>query len=116
MIQAMLWPRTFPDLSYYPLSCAVSQRAIHEPSVSQSGTQSFNGHMVKRGSPHLRCALMNVVMPIIANNKVFSDYYWKKRNEGKYHRVALTHVVKKLLRVIYHLENNNLNFDSKLIK
>lgn len=106
----------YSDFSLFKSPNQLLSFAGIEPSVSQSGTQSFNGHMVKRGSPHLRCALMNVVMPIIANNKVFSDYYWKKRNEGKYHRVALTHVVKKLLRVIYHLENNNLNFDSKLIK
>lgn len=106
----------YSDFSLFKSPNQLLSFAGIEPSISQSGTQSFNGHMVKRGSPHLRYALMNVVMPIITNNKVFSDYYWKKRNEGKYHRVALTHVVKKLLRVIYHLENNNLNFDSKLIK
>jgi transposase len=73
-----------------------------EPSISQSGTQSFNGHMVKRGSSHLRCALMNISSTIVKYNIVFSEYYWKKRNEGKYHRVALSHVAKKLLRIIYH--------------
>lgn len=68
-----------------------------EPSISQSGTQSFNGHMVKRGSPHLRYTLMNVAQTVATYNICFSNYYWKKRNEGKYHRVALSHVVKKLL-------------------
>ena len=87
-----------------------------EPSVSQSGTQYFSGHMVKRGSPHLRYVLMNVAVTVVKYNKVFSDYYYKKRNEGKYHRVALSHVVKKLLRVIYHLETTNTNFDSNIIK
>lgn len=87
-----------------------------EPSVSQSGTQYFSGHMVKRGSPHLRCVLMNVAVTVVKYNKVFSDYYYKKRNEGKYHRVALSHVVKKLLRVIFHLETTNTNFDSNIIK
>lgn len=87
-----------------------------EPSVSQSGTQYFSGHMVKRGSPHLRYVLMNVAVTVVKYNKIFSDYYYKKRNEGKYHRVALSHVVKKLLRVIYHLETTNTNFDSNIIK
>ena len=87
-----------------------------EPSISQSGTQSFNGHMVKRGSPHLRYTLMNVAQTIVKYNLCFSKYYWKKRNEGKYHRVALSHVVKKLLRVIYYLETNNINFDPNLLK
>ena len=87
-----------------------------EPSVSQSGTQSFNGHMVKRGSAHLRYSLMNVANTVVKYNIVFSNFYWKKRNEGKYHRVALSHVVKKLLRLIFHLEINNLSFDSELLK
>ena len=87
-----------------------------EPSISQSGTQSFTGHMVKRGSPHLRYVLMNVAVSMVAHNKVFSDYYYKKRNEGKHHRVALSHVVKKLLRIIYFLETNNKDFNADLIK
>ena len=87
-----------------------------EPSISQSGTQSFNGHMVKRGSPHLRCTLMNVAQTVINYNICFSKLYWKKRNEGKYHRVALSHIVKKLLRVIHYLEVNNKEFDSNLLK
>lgn len=87
-----------------------------EPSVSQSGTQSFNGHMVKRGSPHLRYALMNVATTVVNNNRTFSDYYWKKRNEGKYHRVALSHVAKKLLRLIFCLETKEISFNSELLK
>jgi len=87
-----------------------------EQSISQSGTQSFNGHMVKRGSPHLGYTLMNVAQTIVKYNLCFSKCYWKKRNEGKYHRVALSYVVKKLLRVIYYLKTNNINFDSNLLK
>ena len=34
----------------------------------------------------------------------FAAYYAKKRAEGKPHRVAITHVAKKLVRVIYALE------------
>jgi len=87
-----------------------------EQSISQSGKQSFNGYMVKRGSPHLRYTLMNVAQTVATHNICFSNYYWKKRNEGKYHRVALSHVVKKLLRVIYYLEINNKEFNSHLLK
>ena len=59
---------------------------------------------------------MNVAQTVVNNNLCFSKYYWKKINEGKYHRVALSHVVKKLLRVIYYLETNNINFNSNLLK
>jgi len=106
----------YGDFSHYDNSDKMLSFAGLEPSVSQSGTQSFNGHMVKRGSPHLRYALMMVAMTVFKNNPVFAAYYWKKRNEGKYHRVALSHVVKKLLRIIHYLEINNCNFDPELLK
>ena len=87
-----------------------------EPSVIESGTMSSNGKMVKRGSGYLRQALMNVSMVVIAHNPTFYDYYYKKRSEGKCHRVALSHVCKKLLRIIYTLEKNNIDFDPSLLK
>lgn len=83
-----------------------------EPSVIESGTMSFNGKMVKHGSGHLRYALMNVAGYVVMYEPTFAKYYHKKRSEGKPHRVALTHVVKKLLRVIYCLETKNIPFDS----
>lgn len=85
-----------------------------DSSVTQSGTQEHNGHMVKRGSGYLRQTLMNLVNPMVLHNPVFSQYYYKKRSEGKPHRVACTHVVRKLLRVIYHLETNNIFYDQAL--
>ena len=87
-----------------------------EPGIIQSGTMLSKGKMVKRGSGYLRHALMNVAMVIIANNHVFYDYYYKKRSEGKCHRVALSHVCKKLIRVIYILETKNIQFDSSLLR
>lgn len=83
-----------------------------EPSVIESGTMSFNGKMVKHGSGHLRYVLMNVAGYVVMYEPTFAKYYHKKRSEGKPHRVALTHVVKKLLRVIYCLETKNIPFDS----
>ena len=74
------------------------------------------GKMVKRGSPHLRYVLMNVAMTIILNNPTFYEYYSKKHyKEGKTHRVALSHVVRKLLRIIYHLEIMDKKFDANLL-
>lgn len=55
-------------------------------------------------------------MIILRYSPTFYDYYLKKRSEGKCHRVALSHVCKKLLRVIYTLEKNNIDFDSSLLK
>ncbi len=82
-----------------------------EPSVIQSGTIDKQGHMVKRGSGYLRETLMNVSMFFMINNPAIYEYYLKKRNEGKTHRVALSHVAKKLIRIIFHLVKVNTQFN-----
>lgn len=41
----------------------------------------------------------------------FAAYYAKKRGEGKSHRVAITHVAKKLISVIYALERQDDDFN-----
>jgi len=82
-----------------------------EPGYFQSGTSEHNGHMVKRGSSHLRCALMNCSRAIILHNEVFATYYQKKIAEGKPHRVALNHVAKKLVRLIFALETKGEMFN-----
>lgn len=87
-----------------------------EPGYYQSGQAEHGGHMVKHGSSHLRYALMNACLPLITFEPVFAEYYAKKRAEGKPHRVALTHVAKKLLRVIYTLQTKNISYDPTLIR
>lgn len=87
-----------------------------EPSIIQSGTLENNGKMVKHGSGHLRYTIMNSAIIILRYSPTFYNYYLKKRSEGKCHRVALSHVCKKLIRVIYTLEKNNINFNPSLLK
>ena len=71
---------------------------------------------LKHGSGHLRYAVMNSALSILRFSPEFYDYYLKKRSEGKCHRVALSHVCKKLIRVIYSLEKNNIDFNPSLLK
>ena len=87
-----------------------------DPSINQSGTLESNGKMVKHGSGHLRYAIMNSAMTILRFSPEFYDYYLKKRSEGKCHRVALSHVCKKFIRVIYTLEKNDIDFNPSLLK
>lgn len=87
-----------------------------EPSVIESGTLSSNGKMIKHGSGHLRYSIMNIALIILKYSPIFYDYYLKKRSEGKCHRVALSHVCKKLIRVIYSLEKYNNDFNPSLLK
>ena len=53
---------------------------------------------------------------MINNEPTFTAYYAKKRAEGKEHRVALTHVAKKLLRVIYTLQTKELSYNPDLVR
>ena len=42
----------------------------------------------------------------------FAEFYAKKRADGKPHRVAMSYVAKKLIRLIYTLETTNQPFDA----
>ena len=106
----------FGDISKFNNPGQMLSFAGLEPGVIQSGTIDIKGKMVKRGSGYLRHSLMNVAMVVICNNRTFYNYYYKKRSEGICHRVALSHVCKKLIRVIYALETKQLSFDPSLIK
>ena len=46
----------------------------------------------------------------------FATYYAKKRAEGKPHRVAITHVAKKLIRIIYALERQDVDYDIQKLR
>jgi len=87
-----------------------------EPSIRQSGTLSTEGHMVKHGSGYLRNTIMRVVNSLVMHDQVFYDYYNKKRDEGKHHLVAQSHVAKKLIRVIYTLETKGIDYNINFVK
>lgn len=106
----------YGDISCFSSSAKMLAFAGLEPSVIESGTLQHNGRMVKHGSGHLRYSIMNIALVILRYSPTFYDYYLKKRSEGKCHRVALSHVCKKLIRVIYCLEKNNIDFNPSLLK
>lgn len=106
----------YGDISNYSSPAQLLAFAGLEPSINDSGTESNGGHMVKRGSSQLRYVLMNCCLPLIRFDMTFAKYYARKRHEGKPHRVALTHVAKKLVRVIFALERRQTDFDPQLIR
>ena len=102
----------FGNISRFKSADAMVAFAGLEPSISESGTESHTGRMVKHGSGHLRYYLMNVAEYVFLHEPIFTEYYYKKRNEGKCHRVVCNHIAKKLIRIIYKLETENIKFDS----
>ena len=106
----------FQDISRFDNPNQMLAYAGLDPSRNQSGTKDFKGHMVKHGSGHLRYVLFNIVPMLCMHNSAFYNYYCKKLHEGKHRRVAQSHVLKKLIRVIFKLESENITFNSELIK
>ena len=81
------------------------------PSTYQSGQlDGAYSHMEKRGSRYLRYALYNAAKYVCHRDPTFAEYLAKKRAEGKHYNVAISHAVKKLVRVIYHLEKTNQQY------
>ena len=106
----------FGDLSNFSSPSQMLAFAGLEPGIRESGTESHKGHMVKRGSSQLRFVLMNCILPLIRFDVTFASYYAKKRAEGKPHRVAISHVTKKLIRVIFALERQKIDYNAQVIR
>ena len=86
------------------------------PIVYQSG--QYNARLTrisKKGSKYLRKTMYQIIQPVIENNPVFKAYYLKKISQGKSHRCAQAHCIRKLLRVIYHLMRTGQTFDPVLL-
>jgi len=105
----------YGDISCFSSPAKMLAFAGLEPSINESGTLEHNGRMVKHGSGHLRYVLMNASLTLLKFNSTFYDFYLKKRSEGKCHRVALSHVCKKLVRLIYTLETKHVDFNPSLL-
>ena len=81
------------------------------PSTYQSG--QLNGayaHMEKRGSRYLRYALFNAAKYVCLWDSAFAAYLAKKRAEGKHYNVAISHAAKKLIRVIFAIQNSGVAY------
>lgn len=99
------------DINRFDTSAQLQAFAGLDPATHQSGKFIATGvSMVKRGSPYLRWAILNASRLIAMRDPCFKDYYQRKRKEGKHHFVALTHVAKKLIRVIFKLLKTNSQF------
>lgn len=82
--------------------------------IIQSGTKESYGKLVKYGSSLLRSAIWTYALPAVRFIPTMNDYYHKKRDQGKHHKVALAHVCRKLIRMMHYIELNNVSYDSNL--
>ena len=64
----------------------------------------------KKGPALLRHSLIEASLKVVLHNPAWAAYY-RRKCEGKFYRVALTHVAVKLLRSIWTIEHGGLKFD-----
>ena len=89
------------DICNYQKSSQIIKFAGVAPCHYESGQfTAQHTAITKKGSQYLRKTLYQIILPAINNNEVFRTYYNKKSTEGKGHRCAQEHCIRKLLRVI----------------
>ena len=82
------------------------------PPVYQSGKfQAKRTRMSKRGSKVFRYALMNAAHNVVKNNATFEAYYEAKKSEGRSHYNALGHCAGKLVRIIWKMLTDEVEFN-----
>lgn len=99
------------DFSRFSSPDKILAYAGYSPSTYQSGKlDNCYAHMEKRGSRYLRYALFQATQRVCHLDSTFSAYLAKKRAKGKHYYIAISHAVKKLVRVIFHLEKTKQAF------
>ena len=116
-ISAMSILSELGDFTQYESAKKIIKLSGTNPYIYESGTYSMpRTRLEKKGSKYLRCTLYNIIQTVINNNPVFKDYYDRKISQGKSHRCAQGHCVRKLLRVIYHIRRTGCEFDPSLLR
>ena len=105
------------DISNYSSAKKIIKYAGVAPRHYES-SQYTAQHMAisKKGNKYLRKTLYQIITPVIYNNSIFFEYYKLKLSQGKGHRCAQGHCVRKLLRLIYHLLSTGQPFDQALLR
>jgi len=104
------------NIERFSSPCKLLAFAGLDPTVKQSGT--FNAthiKMSKRGSKLLRYALIKAASITIWNSETFNTYYSKKISQGKSHNNVVCHVAHKLVRIVFKILKENINFKEQSI-
>lgn len=102
--------------NYSKASKIIKAAGVAPYHYESSQYEAKHSSITKKGSKYLRKTLYQIITPVIKHNKVFQDYYNLKISQGKSHRCAHGHCIRKLLRVIYHLITTNQTFNPQLLR
>lgn len=105
------------DICNYSKPSQIIKRAGVAPYEYESSQfRAEHTAITKKGSKYLRKTLYQIILPVIQHNEIFNRYYHLKLSQGKSHRCAQGHCVRKLMRVIFHLLSTNQRFDPSLLR
>ncbi len=96
-------PLTSPDSSRIATR---TWKSAHVSASQRASLENCYPHMEKRGPRYLRYALFNATKYVCHWDSTFAAYLAKKRAEGKHYNVAISHAVKKLVRLIFAMERS----------
>ena len=86
--------------------------AVLDTSVCQSNNFLAKApSMPKRYSRVLQYTLVNAAWNVVKNTAAFKAHYYAKRAEGRSHYNALRHCVGKLVRVIWKILTDKIEFN-----
>ncbi len=105
------------DICNYSKPSQIIKRAGVAPYEYESSQfRAEHTAITKKGSKYLRKTLYQIILPVIQHNEVFNRYYHLKLSQGKSHRCAQGHCIRKLMRVIFRLLSTNQQFDPALLR
>lgn len=105
------------DINNYSKASKIIKFAGVAPRHYESSQyEAKHSAITKNGSKYLRKTLYQIILPVINHNPVFKEYYELKISQGKGHRCAQGHCIRKLLRLIYHLLTTNQSFVPALLR
>ena len=99
------------DATQFPTPDKLVKFAGLDVRVYQSGTVEIHGKLRKRGSSLLRYALFQAAEKARIHCLELSEFYSKKKQEGKHSICALTHTARKMLRIIWALLRTGQNYN-----
>ena len=105
-ISAALFLAQVRSLSRFPSHRQLSAFIGIDPTTYESGQFKGQGHISKRGSPHLRRTLYLMAQSVVRYSNTFRLYMTQLRARGKAYRVAVIACANKLLRVIMALNRS----------
>jgi transposase len=84
-----------------------------DPTVRESGDSRTEGSISKEGSEYLRWILYNCASTAVHNCKdpYLTEFYERKRRQGKPHKVAMVATARKLLVAIFHMLDREEVYD-----